>query len=138
MSQPAPAGSFCATHNESSAAWTCGRCGAFFCTACERRTRPEATPMCPACWALRGQQVQSPADTTQRLRWVGIVIGALALVPGCWWLQIAAIVVNIAGLVNGRKKQVPREWMNVAGLVAAGVGLVLTVALLVFAAASNR
>jgi len=138
VSQPAPEGSLCGTHRDTPAAWTCGRCGAFFCAACERRTRPEALPMCPSCWELRARQVRAPPDDSQRLRIAGAVTGVLALVPMCWWMQLTAIALNIIGLVRGRKQQTPREWLNVAGLVGGVIGLLLTIGLFAFAAVSKR
>ena len=57
MLAEAPQGAVCPNHPEVAATWTCGRCGNFMCVACERRTRPEATPMCPACWEMRQRKV---------------------------------------------------------------------------------
>ena len=134
MSQPAPAGAVCATHVEAEANWACGRCGAFFCAACERRTRPDARPMCPNCWQLRAKVavVVKPVSKT-RLQTAGLVMGAFSLVPFCWWFQIAAIVVSIVGIVKA-KEGAAREvrWRAVLGLVLAAVGLSITVLALAF------
>ena len=58
MSEILPEGATCASHPETPASWTCARCGSFMCPDCERRTRPEARPMCPACWDLRFKRVE--------------------------------------------------------------------------------
>jgi hypothetical protein len=53
-----PPGAKCAVHPDFDAQWMCNRCGSFICQGCERRVRPDATPMCPNCWALRAQVVK--------------------------------------------------------------------------------
>ena len=57
MTIAAPVTGECAQHPGTPAHWACQRCGTFVCTACENRTRPEAPPLCPRCWALRSQVV---------------------------------------------------------------------------------
>ena len=53
-----PDGAKCALHPDFDASAMCNRCGNFMCQGCERRVRPDATPMCPACWDLRAQKVK--------------------------------------------------------------------------------
>ncbi len=138
MSERAPEGTRCAHHIEVQAAWTCRRCGAFFCTECERRTRAEALPMCPKCWDLRSERVEKPGqENSQRLRIAGLILGVVALIPGCWIVQIAAIIVNILGIVRGRKRQIPREALNIAGLVLGILGLLFSIGIVVFAIISE-
>jgi hypothetical protein len=68
------------------------------CQACERRTRPEALPLCPGCWSLREQRV-APAPRGTRLENAGLWLGGLSflcLPP----IVLSALVVNL--IVLGR------------------------------------
>jgi len=118
-----PEGSRCPLHPEAAARWTCPRCGAFFCAGCARRTRPDAIPICPSCWALRDEKVQTIASKKQdRLAITGFVLGFFALIP-LPPIQIASLVINIIGLV--RKDTGPR-WAPWSGLALTLAGLVIS------------
>lgn len=125
MLQPAPASAICAHHAGLPAAWICPRCGSFFCRACERRTRPDAIPMCPACWDLRAQSVgpvklEKPSTALQT---AGLVVGCFALLP-LPAVQLAAFVVTIMGIVKAKAPPQRRvRWRPITGLVLACVGL---------------
>ncbi len=130
MSELLPEGAACASHPEALASWTCGRCGSFLCTACERRTRPEARPMCPACWELRARTV--PANQGRGggggLQTAGLVLGIFSLFPMCVAIQVASLVLNLVAL--SRVKEAPPgygRWRPITGLVLTGVGVAATV-----------
>ncbi len=129
MSQAAPSGALCMQHPTVAAVWACGRCGAFFCGECERRTRPDALPMCPACWTLRAQQVKPvKASSGTALQTTGLVLGALAMIPCLWPVQLASLIVNILALVrakDGPARAVRRR--AVIGLALTGLGVALDV-----------
>ncbi len=140
MSVAAPPGAVCASHPEAPAGWACGRCGAFFCVACERRTRPDALPMCPKCWELRQKVVPVVAAASEtRLQTAGLAMGAVSLVPMCWWLQIASIVVNIVGIVKAKEGPARAvRWRSVTGLVLSCLGLLGTVLVVTLGAAFSK
>ena len=126
MSLPVPEGATCAGHPEVAASWTCGRCGSFMCPDCERRVRPEAVPMCPACWELRSRTVQPQPqkDSSKTLLNVGLGLGVVALIPGCVAIQLGSAVVNIIALV--RAKEPPARdlrWRSILGLCFTGLGV---------------
>ena len=131
MIEPAPAGALCARHPAVEARWACPRCGAFMCGTCERRVRPEALPMCVACWALRERSVEAPGAPKQdHTPLVGLVLGCVALVPGCIALQLAALALNIVALVRTRRAgPEARRWRAWTGLGLSLVGLAASVAL---------
>lgn len=129
---PPPAGAACAFHLESAgaqASYVCERCGTFFCEACARRTRPEAIPMCPSCWALREQNVKpQEARSATRLHTAGFVLGIIAILP-IPVLQIAALVVNIIALVKSNTPETrDAKWKPIAGLLCTVIGLAIDVA----------
>jgi len=133
MSDFPPEGATCATHAEAPATWTCNRCGSFMCAACERRTRPEARPMCPNCWDLRSRNVtENQGRSGANLQVIGLVLGVLSLIPMCVAVQIASLVVNIVALVKAR--QFPPghpRWQAITGLSLTLLGLVATVVIAV-------
>ncbi|NTX06314.1 MULTISPECIES: hypothetical protein [Myxococcus] len=115
----------CAAHPDVIASWACGRCGTFMCPACERRMRPEARPMCPACWDLRTRTVNAPERHGPALPIIGLILGVLSLLPAAVLIQIVAVVVNI--IAFGRTREPPNQslrWMAIAGLALTGVGVV--------------
>lgn len=133
MSSLAPAGAHCATrsHPPAPATWTCQRCGAFMCEACERRTRPDALPLCPSCWALREQRVAA-APKGARLENAGLWLGGLSFLP-LPPIIMASLIVNIMVLVRAPAGARTR------GLIGLGLtfgGLVVTIA--VFALVFSR
>lgn len=140
MIQPAPVGAFCVAHPAVQASWACGRCGAFMCPACEQRTRPDAVPMCPACWALREATV-APQQTYSgtALQTTGFVLGFIALFP-IPAFQLATLAVNVIGLIRAKEGTPARavRWKSVVGLCCAGAGLMIDFALGVFAVMSKR
>jgi len=132
VSKPAPAGAQCAAHPESDATWVCGRCGTFFCALCERRVRPEALPMCPTCWELRQKVAPKPPNTKATIQTVGLVLGVFSLIPGCFALQVASIIVNIIAIVRAKEPFARSvRWRAILGLLLSCVGLVLGGVLLI-------
>ncbi|MDY7226520.1 B-box zinc finger protein [Hyalangium rubrum] len=124
-----PEGATCPGHPEAPATWTCGRCGSFMCAECERRTRPEARPMCPACWELRGRNVTvNQARSGTGLQTAGLVLGVISLIPMCVAIQIASLVLNIVALVKSKEPPADKvRWQPITGLILTAVGLVATV-----------
>ena len=129
MSEPAPAGSFCAWHPENAASWLCGRCGSFMCPACEQRVRPNALPMCPACWELRSRVASAQPKTKgsgTALQTTGLVLGLFALLP-IPALQIASVITNIVGIAKAKEPPALNvRWRPMVGLSLTGVGLVIS------------
>lgn len=130
MSIAAPVAGECATHAGVKAEWTCQRCGSFVCPACERRTRPDAPPLCPRCWELRSQVVQEQAVTeSKRLQVAGLVLGIVSFLHPL--LMVASLILNIRELVRG--KGGVNRWMNVAGVSLTGLAMLVWTGLIVFA-----
>lgn len=117
MSIGRPISGNCAAHPALSAQWACQRCGSFVCPQCERRTRPEAPPLCPACWELRSQTIRAQTvSDSKRLQIGGLVLGALSFLHPL--IMVGSAVVNIRELARGTGGS--HRWMN-------GVGIALTV-----------
>jgi hypothetical protein len=133
----APAGAVCPNHPDVAATWTCGRCGSFMCVSCERRTRPEATPMCPACWEMRQRKVPpQEVQSGTRMQTVGLVLGCISLFP-IWFLQLLSLVINIVAIVKAKEPPARDvRWRPIVGLVLTVLGLVGTAALLTMAGRS--
>lgn len=128
--EQAPGGALCPVHPDRPAALTCPRCGSFMCLECQRRTRPDAVPMCPACWELRSKVAQK-VDTkpSTRLQTTALVLGCIAILP-ILFLQITALVVGIVALVKTRNPTIRHaRWRPIVGLVFAGVGIALDLGL---------
>lgn len=132
MTIAAPVAGECPMHPGVKAQWACQRCGNFVCRDCERRTRPEAPPLCPKCWELRAQVVKEQAATeSKRLQVGGLVIGCLSFLHPL--VMVGSLILNIRELVRGTGGT--RRWMNVTGLALTGAAIVAWIALLaVFAA----
>lgn len=131
MTVAVPISGECAAHPGFVAAWACQRCGSFVCSDCERRTRPEAAPLCPKCWALREQVVEETAQTeSKRLQVGGLIIGLLSFIHPL--VMVGSLVLNIRELVRGTGGT--RRWMNVAGLASTGVAIFAWVVLIVVVA----
>jgi hypothetical protein len=86
--------------------------------------------MCPACWALRHQRVETHQGrgSSTALQTTGLVLGVIALIPMCVAVQIASLIVNIIALV--RAKEPPASlvrWRPITGLVLTALGLIMTV-----------
>lgn len=136
MSEVLPEGASCASHPDIPATWMCARCGSFMCASCECRTRPEAHPMCPACWALRSQRVEANQGRSSgtALQTAGLVLGVIALVPMCVAFQIASLIVNIVALVKAKEPPASLvRWRPITGLALTAVGVILTIVLAVSA-----
>lgn len=100
------------------------------CPDCERRTRPDAVPMCVGCWGVREQKV-GPMGAAEKpstaLQTAGLVVGAIAMLP-LPGVQIAALVLTIMGIVRVKSPEARAvRWRSVAGLCLVGVGLVVDV-----------
>ncbi|MBS2028606.1 MAG: hypothetical protein JST54_11940 [Deltaproteobacteria bacterium] len=129
MIQRAPAQAPCAQHPGNEAAWICPRCGAFMCQSCERRTRPDAQPMCPACWGFRTEAVgpQKPEKVSTALQTSGLVLGCIAVLP-LPGLQIAALIVTVLGIARAKQPEtLAVRWRSVTGLCLTGLGLLVDV-----------
>ena len=124
MSGLAPAGASCASHPEAKASWTCKRCGAFMCEACERRVRPDAMPLCPSCWDLREQRVPAPRGP-RRLETAGLWLGGLSLtcLPP---VMMASLVVNLIVLARAGPGARLKPLVGL-GLTVAGAFLLVAV-----------
>ena len=128
MTVAAPLAGECATHPGVKADWACQRCGSFVCDVCERRTRPEAPPLCPKCWAMREQSVQTQEITeSKKLQISGLFLGLLSIHP---LMFIASLVLNIREL--RRRKEGRYRWMNQAGLALSGISVFVWLVLLVW------
>jgi hypothetical protein len=127
----APRAGECSGHPGVKADWACQRCGTFVCTECERRTRPEAPPLCPKCWVLREQTVQNQEVTeSKKLQVGGLVLGLISILHPL--LMVASLILNIRELVRG--KAGANRWMNVAGLCGTGVAVLGWMGMIVFLA----
>lgn len=120
MTIAAPVAGECSAHPGLKADWACQRCGSFVCTSCERRTRPEAPPLCPKCWALREQTVKNQEVTdSKRLQIGGLVIGLFSVLHPL--LMVGSLILNIRELVKGRGGDY--RWMNGVGLGLTGLAI---------------
>ncbi|MBL8915307.1 MAG: hypothetical protein JNM17_31680 [Archangium sp.] len=120
MTIAAPVSGKCAAHPDVAAEWACQRCGTFVCTQCERRTRPEAPPLCPKCWDLRNKTVQDTvAKESRRLQIGGLVIGFLSFLHPL--VMVGSLILNIRELRRGTGGDA--RWMNTAGLVLTGLAM---------------
>jgi hypothetical protein len=120
----------CAAHAGVAAEWACQRCGDFVCRACERRTRPEALPLCPPCWDKRALTVVEEVKTeSKRLQIGGLVIGILSFFHPL--IMLGSLILNIRELRRGAGGT--RRWMNVTGVALTCVAvLVWTILFSVF------
>lgn len=133
----APEGSVCPDHPAASAPWACPRCGRFLCEGCARRPRPEALPLCPACWALREKVVEKTVGVPgSRLFNVGLGLSIASFLPALP-LIIGSFVVNGIALARAaRDPQLqPHRWKAITGLALSGAAVVLWMLILVFAVA---
>lgn len=104
------------------------------CGQCEHRTRPEAFPLCPGCWALRATEVKvnAPGSGT-RLQTLGLVLGCVSLLPQPL-LQVGSLVINIIALVRAKEPPASRvRWKPVLGLCLTLVGVIIDCVLLFLA-----
>lgn len=107
------------------------------CQACERRTRPDAAPMCPSCWDLRAKSVTPVTGPPKhRLQNLGLGFGIASLLP-LWPVILTSLVLNIVALVkaSGSEELKAHRWKPIVGLVitVVAVGLwVLVVAGIAF------
>jgi hypothetical protein len=91
------------------------------CTACERRTRPDAPPLCPKCWDLRTATVQdTAAKESRKLQIGGLLLGVFSFLHPL--VMVASLILNIRELRRGTGGD--SRWMNTAGLVLTGLAIV--------------
>jgi hypothetical protein len=138
MSLPLPLGATCGAHPDVPATWVCERCGTFVCGACERRVRPDAKPMCPACWEMRARKVPAAeATSSTRLQTAGMVIGLISILP-IPVLQIASLVLNIIAIVRAKEGAArAARWRPIVGLCGTGVGLLFWIVIIVLVASGS-
>jgi hypothetical protein len=131
MIQPVPEEAFCATHRDTPAKWTCPRCGNFLCVACERRIRPDALPMCPACWELRAVKVpELKQSSPTRLQTAALVVGCISVLP-IIQLQIGSLVLCIVALVKAKDGPARAvRWKPVVGLCCTLAGMMIWLAII--------
>lgn len=130
MTVAAPMSGECGFHPGVAAQWACQRCGTFVCTACERRTRPEAPPLCPRCWELRSKAVVEQVVTESRkLQIAGLVLGIVSFLHPLF--MVGSLIVNIREL---RRKGTSggSQWMNVAGVSLTGLAVLTWVGVIAF------
>jgi len=112
----------CALHPGVAAEWACQRCGTFVCKDCERRTRPDAQPLCPKCWELRERSLGKQTTVeSEKGALAGFILGLVSVFHPL--LMIASLVVNIRALI--KKTGGARKWMHTAGLAATGVAMLI-------------
>lgn len=129
MTIAAPVAGECGSHPGTKADWTCQRCGSFVCSACERRTRPEAPPLCPKCWGLREAAVQNQEVTeSKRLQIGGLVIGIFSFLHPL--IMVGSLILNIRELVKGKGGDA--RWMNVVGLSLTGLAILTWVGVILY------
>ena len=131
-----PEGSVCASHPSAAATFSCPRCGSFMCVECERRTRPEAIPLCPKCWDLRAKvTVPQDNDRSQRMQSLGFGLGIASILP-IWPIVLGSIIINIISLTRA-KEGVLREkrWKSIAGLSISVISMLIWGCIVVFAIA---
>ncbi len=105
LAERVPQGSRCACHPAVEAGRVCVRCGLFMCPSCERRVRPEGTPMCPACFDLRSALVAPPSPPGgAALQTAGLILAILSLFPflPAMVLVPISLAVNVVGLFAAR------------------------------------
>ncbi|MGV3625125.1 MAG: hypothetical protein ACO1OB_30170 [Archangium sp.] len=121
----------CAFHPGVSAEWACQRCGSFVCAQCERRTRPEAPPLCPKCWDLREAAVQDTSmKESKRTAIGGLVVGIFSFLHPL--VQLGSLVLNIRALMKAPAGQKPV--MNIVGLLLTLAAILTWVGGIVFVA----
>jgi hypothetical protein len=132
MTVAAPISGHCATHTDVIGNWACQRCGSFVCRACERRTRPEAPPLCPACWDVREQVVGKLVRAESRKTQIaGLVLGCVSVFHPL--ILVASLIINIRALLRGAARSSKR--MHVGGLIGSGVAVLIWItAIIVFVA----
>lgn len=123
-----PAGAKCAQHVEVEATGVCNRCGGFFCEACAQRVRPDSTPMCPACWALRSVKVKDQPINKHGLQNAALAMGLISLIPAPEMIvvQLISVILAIVAMVKSDHKV---AWRPVVGLLGAAAGFVMTLAI---------
>ncbi|MFZ5438350.1 MAG: B-box zinc finger protein [Myxococcota bacterium] len=134
MTIAAPVGGTCAAHPGVAAQWACQRCGTFVCPQCERRTRPEAPPLCPACWQLREKVVtDTTVSESRRVPIGGLIIGVLSFLHPL--IMVGSLVLNLRELIKGRGGD--RRWMHTVGLVLTGLAILTWTVGIAFLATSR-
>jgi predicted RNA-binding Zn-ribbon protein involved in translation (DUF1610 family) len=106
----------CQKHPEAAVTFSCPRCGQFGCIACENKTRPDAQPICPNCWALRSKVVVENKAHSGRLQTTSLVLGVISLAP-IPAVMLASLIVGIIALVKA-KTDIERanRWKPIAAL----------------------
>jgi hypothetical protein len=95
--------------------------------------RPDAVPMCPACWELRAVKVPEQKSSSTGLQTAALVLGCIAILP-IPLVQLASLVLCIVAIVKARHGPARAvRWKPVVGLCCTGVGLSFWVAVIGFA-----
>ncbi|MGQ0505873.1 MAG: B-box zinc finger protein [Myxococcaceae bacterium] len=112
----------CSNHPTTPASRLCARCGSFICTDCERRTRPDAMPLCPSCWGARSRTVAPLSPPPDALPWAGIALGLLPYFCLLSWFPVLvfgvpSIIVNTIVLVRSKAPELRAlHWIAIVGL----------------------
>jgi hypothetical protein len=116
MSAAIPDG-ICPVHPSAKATFLCPRCGKFGCAQCEHRTRPDAQPICTACWELRAKVVEpEQRQSKTRMQTTALVLGCVSCLP-IPALMIASLVVCIMALVKAKEPESKAvRWKPALGL----------------------
>jgi hypothetical protein len=141
---------YCLNHEETPSVKTCADCGEGFCTACLAELKGQ--PVCAACKNFRVRVVRRPAQVSG-LAITSILLGmltgplAICMLPlgdfsGSGALRFIALVPQLAALALGgvalyqleTRPRLTGRSLAITGVVAAAVGVVLTLTVMIFGA----
>lgn len=87
--------------------------------------------MCPTCWDVRARTVVPTRNTSEfALANAALTLGVIALIPGCWPVQLAGLITSGISLSKAYKKPGRARGQSIAGLVLSALGALLTVLVL--------
>ncbi len=93
--------------------------------------------MCPTCWEVRNRTVPEPRPQAEfALPNAALAVGLVALIPGCWPLQIAGYVVGGISLAKNYQTPGRARVQSIVALVLTVLGSIVT-AFIVFNSLMN-